>query len=95
MGQTLFKELTYWDIRWVIPAALVEAAQVLGGGDVEEGLRIIAERGEPWMRSLAEELLSNRGEREWILREFAEGATTDQTLVEIIVMEVLDDEDNI
>lgn len=84
------QQLTYWHVRWVIPAAMIEAARIVGRGNVEEGLRIIAERGEPWMRNLAEELLNNREEREWILREFADGATTDRTIVEMILKKVME-----
>ena len=76
-------QLTYWHVRWVIPAALVRAALELGG-DAEAGLRLIAERGEPWMRSLALELLYDKEELRRILEDLREGISADTELVEII-----------
>ena len=83
MGDGSLSQLTYWHVRWVIPAALVRAALELGG-DAEVGLRLIAERGEPWMRSLALELLYDKEELRRILEDLREGAATDTELVEII-----------
>ena len=83
MGDGSLSQLTYWHVRWVIPAALVRAALELGGS-AEAGLRLIAERGEPWMRSLALELLYDKEELRRILEDLREGAATDTELVEII-----------
>ncbi|MCE4624368.1 MAG: hypothetical protein F7C35_00685 [Desulfurococcales archaeon] len=77
-------QLTYWHVRWVIPAAVVKAALELGGGDVEKGLDMIIERGEYWMRSIALELKLDRRELQRIIDDLKDGLRVDDDLVEMI-----------
>ena len=63
---------SYWELHWERPAAVVEAASVIGGGleedKVVEGLRVIAERGDGWARLQAMRLLADR-RRLWELMD--------------------------
>ena len=87
-------QLSYWHVRWVVPAALVQAALELGGGDVERGLRLIAERGETWMRGLALELQANKRELSRILEDLEDGLRPDPEIVRKIISTVLNNEKN-
>ncbi len=60
----------------------------LGRGDVVKGLRIIAERGEPWMRNMALELLNARSDLEEILANLKAGMAVDKRLVDEITKKV-------
>ena len=78
------RQLTYWHVRWVIPAAVVKAAIELGEGDVERGLDMIIDHGKYWMRSIALELKLDRKELQRILEDLKDGLTVDNDLVETI-----------
>jgi hypothetical protein len=84
-GEQALSQLSYWHVKWIIPAALVQAALELGGGDPVRGLEVIVERGEPWMRNLARELLLDRRELERILADIRDGLRPDPDLVEKIL----------
>jgi len=74
-----------WYLQYVIPASILEAGRIIGEGDVEKGLKIIAERGDWWMRVFALELYYNERERKKIL----EDSKPDYKLVKYIVAKLL------
>ena len=80
----MLSRLTYWHVRWLVPAAVVEAARRLAGDPVE-GLRLIKQYGEPWMKNIAEELLINRAELQRILEDLLDGLPTEERLVDYVV----------
>jgi hypothetical protein len=86
-------QLSYWEIRWAIPSALVLAAADIGGGlvfdRVVRGLQVIRERGEEWMQLLAEELLSNPVKLQYFMEELKRGRATDKRILQEILDVVL------
>ena len=64
-------QLSIWEVRWAIPAAVVRAAEEIDGGGLEgvmKGLRLLAERSwEEWVRFLSRELLADPERVEEIL----------------------------
>ncbi len=82
-------QLSIWEVRWAIPAAVVRAAEEIGGGGLEgvmKGLRLLAERsGEEWVRLLSRELLADPERVEEILEARIQ---PDEKLVEKILRSI-------
>jgi len=91
MGDGVLSQLTYWHVRWVVPAALVKAALELGEGNAIQGLHMIAEKGELWMRSLARELLANPQELDRIIQDLEDGLRPDPELVDMIIKKIVEE----
>ncbi len=68
---------------------MVKAASILGRGwsfqQLNEGLTLIVEKGEPWMKELAKELLSDKKLLERLVRDLHNGMSPDRRIVEIIL----------
>ncbi len=84
-GAGKMSQLSYWHIKWAIPAAVVNVAARIGGGwskqQIMRGLEALSNTSVSWVSELAQELATNPVLLDSILYEIRNGMRPDPQLV--------------